>query len=197
MKHSIFLDADGVLWPDIGPGGLLNGMVEANMRLTKLIETLRNREEIFIGVVTNQTFAARGEMPYRDFKEKVFSLFDKLKNDMLIDDYRVCFHHPNAEYLPLRIIDCGCRKPQSGMIDSLISQYSLLPDRSIIIGDRITDVLAGKNARIDSAVLLLGNRMLEMNQSAIQGVQGQIIPFKVARDFLESLEILKVLILHD
>jgi len=115
----------------------------------------------------------------------------------LIDDYRVCFHHPTAKYAPLRIIDCGCRKPQSGMIDSLISQYSLLPDRSIIIGDRITDVLAGKNARLNSAVLLLGNRMLEMNQSAIQGVQEQIIPFKVARDFLESLEILKTLLLYD
>lgn len=197
MKHGIFLDADGVLWPDIGPGGLLKGMIEANLRLTKLIETLGNREEIFIGVVTNQTFAARGEMPYRDFKEKVFSLFDKLKNDMLIDDYRVCFHHPTAEYLPLRIIDCGCRKPQSGMLDSLISQYSLQPDRSTIIGDRITDVLAGKNAGLNSAVLLLGNRMLEMNQGAIQGVQEQIIPFKVARDFLESLEILKTLLLHD
>jgi len=197
MKHGIFLDADGVLWPDIGPGGLLKGMIEANLRLTKLIETLGNREEIFIGVVTNQTFAARGEMPYRDFKEKVFSLFDKLKNDMLIDDYRVCFHHPTAEYLPLRIIDCGCRKPQSGMIDSLISQYSLLPDRSTIIGDRITDVLAGKNAGLNSAVLLLGNRMLEMNQGAIQGVREQIIPFKLARDFLESLEILKTLLLYD
>lgn len=197
MKYGIFLDADGVLWPDIGPGGLLKGMIEANLRLTKLIEMLGNREEIFIGVVTNQTFAARGEMPYTDFKEMVFSQFNKLKNDMLIDDYRVCFHHPSAKYLPLRIVDCGCRKPQSGMIDSLISQYSLLPERSTIIGDRITDVLAGKNARLSSAVLLIGNKMLEMNQSAIQGVSELIIPFKVARDFLESLEILKTLVLHD
>jgi len=190
-KFGVFLDADGVLWPDIGAGGILKGITEAKKRLSQLIETVGNREKTFIGVVTNQTLAARAEIPYKEFEFRVFSLFDELKRELLIDDFRACFHHPNASYLPLRVDDCLCRKPRPGMINELLAIHDLHTRRTVIIGDRITDVLAGRKANLDEAILLFSNRMLEVNIGSNYEEWSQLIQFKVAKDFSESLVILK------
>lgn len=190
-RVGIFLDADGVLWPDIGAGGIHDGLLEAKRRLRILNQTLERRENAFIGVVSNQTLAARAAIPIEDFKLEVFSTFNSLQEDSLVDDFRVCFHHPNANYLPLRIDNCSCRKPSPGMIIDLIRSHALQPSHSLILGDRITDVLAGRNANLNEAILLLGPRMLEANISMHSKNWRSLIQFRVARDFSEFLEILK------
>lgn len=197
QKFGLFLDADGVLWPDVGAGGILEGKREAKRRLKHLISTLGHRDQIFIGIVTNQTLAARGEIAYESFRNLVFSLFCNLQRESLIDDFRVCFHHPNAVQLELRKIDCGCRKPMPGMLNDLIDAHNLSPRRSIIIGDRITDVLAGKNANFDGAILLTGSRMFEANVGAKQDEWVPLLPFKIAKDFDDALEILRYWMKHD
>lgn len=189
-KLSIFLDADGVLWPDVGAGGILDGGTEARNRLIDLLHTVGRRDQIFIGIVTNQTLSARGEFEYEDFRNLVFSLFHALQKESLIDDFRVCFHHPNANYAPLRI-SCHCRKPRPGMINDLISSYGLLPKRSLILGDRITDVLAGRRANLEEAILLLGPKMLEENFISEEYGEEIIVPFKIAQDFVEALAIIR------
>ena len=196
-KVGIFLDADGVLWPDIGAGGILEGLAEARRRLRSLIQTLESRENIFIGVVSNQTLAARAVIPFEDFRLEVFSTFQSLLEESLIDDFRVCFHHPNANYLPLRIDNCSCRKPSPGMIIDLIRSHALQPSHSLILGDRITDMLAARNADLNEAILLLGPRMLEANFSMQSKHLGSLIQFRIAKDFSEFLEILKWWIKND
>ena len=196
-KVGIFLDADGVLWPDTGAGGILEGLVEARRRLRSLIQTLERRENVFIGVVSNQTLAARAAIPFEDFRLEVFSTFNSLQEDSLIDDFRVCFHHPNANYLPLRIDNCSCRKPSPGMIIDLIRSHALQPSHSLILGDRITDVLAARNADLNEAILLLGPRMLEANISMQSRHWRSLIQFRIVRDFSEFLEILNWWIKND
>ena len=69
MRHfGIFLDADGVLWPEIGQSSLLSGEEFAIDRLTRLKKTLIPKKNYFISVVTNQTLAARGALDFTDFK---------------------------------------------------------------------------------------------------------------------------------
>lgn len=196
-RLSIFLDADGVLWPDVGTGGILEGITEARHRLRSLNQTLEKRENAFIGVVSNQTLAARAVAPFEEFSSKVFSTFYSLQEDSLIDDFRVCFHHPTANYLPLRVKDCSCRKPNPGMINDLIRSHALRPSHSIILGDRITDVLAGRRANLNEAILLLGPRMLEENIGIQTEYREKLIQFKIAKDFSEFLEILKWWIKRD
>ena len=196
-KVGIFLDADGVLWPDTGAGGILEGLAEARRRLCSLIQTIERRENVFIGVVSNQTLAARATIPFEDFRFEVFSTFNSLQEDSLIDDFRVCFHHPNANYLPLRIENCSCRKPSPGMIIDLIRSHALQPSHSLILGDRITDILAARNADLNEAILLLGPRMLEANISMQGRHWGSLIQFRIARDFPEFLEILNWWIKND
>lgn len=196
-KLGIFLDADGVLWPDTGAGGILEGLAEARRRLCSLIQTIESRDKVFIGVVSNQTLAARATIPFEDFRLEVVSTFNGLQEDSLIDDFRVCFHHPNANYLPLRIENCSCRKPSPGMIIDLIRSHALQPSHSLILGDRITDVLAARNADLNEAILLLGPRMLEANTSMQSRHWGSLIQFRIARDFSEFLEILNWWIKND
>jgi len=128
-------------------------------------------------VVSNQTLAARAVIPFEDFRLEVFSTFQSLLEDSLIDDFRVCFHHPSANYLPLRIDNCSCRKPSPGMIIDLIRSHALQPSHSLILGDRISDILAARNADLNEAILLLGPRMLEANISMQSKHLGSLIQF--------------------
>jgi D-glycero-D-manno-heptose 1,7-bisphosphate phosphatase len=196
-RLGIFLDADGVLWPDVGPGGILQGLPEARRRLLSITQILGRREDLFIGVVSNQTLAARALVPYEEFSAKVFTGFCSLQKDSLIDDFRVCFHHPKANYLPLRIENCVCRKPRPGMINDLMQSHALLPNHCLILGDRITDVLAGRRAKLNEAILLLGPRMFELNLGAQSHDWERLIQFKIARDFSDFLEILNWWIKND
>ena len=71
QKVGIFLDADGVLWPDNGPGEILNGLAEAKIRLNEFTKVLKHRDQYTIHIVTNQTLSARGQMNHFKFKSKV------------------------------------------------------------------------------------------------------------------------------
>lgn len=164
-KRGIFLDADGVLWPDQGPGGILKSRETAFQTLIDLKVDLANTSPYSICVITNQTLAARGEMPYRKFRNYVGNFFGELKESKLIDSYEVCYHHPHAKKLLLRKRNCNCRKPKPGMILKQMNRLQLDSSQSILVGDRITDIAAGVNAGITSNFLIHTNRALEVNLS--------------------------------
>lgn len=161
----IFLDADGVLWPEKGAGGILTGQNSAIERLTKFRSELIESEKYKIAVVTNQTLAARNKHPTFKFIKFVNNFFLELKALNLIDDYAVCFHHPAAENILLRRKSCHCRKPKPGMIEKLLAKMDLSPENSILVGDRITDVAAGNTAGIQRNFLIYSEKSLEINQS--------------------------------
>jgi D-glycero-D-manno-heptose 1,7-bisphosphate phosphatase len=196
-KLAIFLDADGVLWPDQGPGGVFTGMELAKKNLSNLISNFPNRADIFIGIVTNQTLAARGDIEFDEFHRYVNSFFNELMNQDLIDDFRVCFHHPNASFEPLKVLNCLCRKPQPGMLLDLLERNELSSNYALIIGDRITDILAGEKAKIRNKVLLFGTSMLDFNVSDLIEMQENFISFEVARDLSESMLIIQKCVLDD
>ena len=188
MRHfGIFLDADGVLWPEIGQSSLLSGEEFAIDRLTSLKKTLMPNKNYFISVVTNQTLAARGVLDFTDFKSAVDSLFHKLIKLELINAFRVCFHHPNAKYLPLREMNCECRKPNAGMILDILSTYGIKPYDSLMIGDRITDISAAEKARLTRGIIIYNEEMFTMNQGKKgDSVVEACLEFEVARDLEEA-----------
>ena len=55
--QAIFLDADGVLWPDIGSGGILSGQDHSIQNLRQL-SSINSKQYLKI-VISNQTYAAR------------------------------------------------------------------------------------------------------------------------------------------
>ena len=84
--RAIFLDADGVLWPDIGSGGILSGK-EYSIRNLGLLSPISSTQYLKI-VISNQTYAARKKMNYAKFKLFCNSFFKNLIKQDLLDEYK-------------------------------------------------------------------------------------------------------------
>lgn len=189
----IFLDADGVLWPDNGPGEILkqSNLEESKARLGNFLSTLGRRESFFVTIVTNQTLAARGKIPYLLFRKHVHRNLGTLLSLNLIDHFQVCFHHPDAQNIFLRRSNCNCRKPSAGMLLKTIKQYRVQGNKSLIIGDRITDIAAGAEAKLLYKILILNEKSLEVNRSKLGKHQiGYFQEFSICRDLTEAAEMI-------
>jgi len=71
-----------------------------------------------------------------------------------IDDVYYCPHHPVHGVDEYRR-DCDCRKPAPGMILRAAKEHSLDLRRSIMVGDKATDIEAGRAAGVGCCVLVL------------------------------------------
>jgi D-glycero-D-manno-heptose 1,7-bisphosphate phosphatase len=183
---AIFLDADGVLWDDIGPGGIFSGKNRSIQNL-RLLSSVRQKMYLKI-VVSNQTFAARKKMNYIKFRFFTYTFFKSLIKLGLLDDFAICYHHPNAKKFFLRK-ECDCRKPLPGLINLMVKKHNISPEKSFLIGDRITDVQAGKSAGIKHLFLIANPRMLEMNEnSSVVPLQSIFVSLKELKEFSLAMD---------
>lgn len=136
--RAVFLDRDGVInrafvrdgkpYPPSSPGELeiLPGVPEAL--------SLLSAAGFRLVVVTNQPDVARGEQS----RETVEAIHTLLRNQLPIDDFRVCYHDD--------VDRCSCRKPLPGMLLQAAADLGLDLSASFLVGDRWRDVEAGRNA---------------------------------------------------
>nr|WP_201768468.1 HAD-IIIA family hydrolase [Lebetimonas sp. JH292] len=68
------------------------------------------------------------------------------KRGIEIKEVAFCPHHPDE--------GCECRKPKPGMILNLAKKYNISLKDSIMIGDKISDIKAGKNAGVGKTYLV-------------------------------------------
>ena len=153
----IFLDRDGVInrnkgyvfsWDDFS---FLSGSLNALQILTRL------KYDIFI--ITNQSGIARGYYSETD----VYKLHTKLLEFLMLNHVRIagiyfCPHHPTVEH-PHYGKECKCRKPRPGMLLQAASEYDFNCSEAIMIGDKVTDVLAGYNAGVKKSYLISDNEI--------------------------------------
>lgn len=179
---AIFLDADGVLWKDVGSGGILSGKDHA-IRNLELLSSNPSELRLKI-VISNQTFAAKNRMNYFKFKSYTRSFFDNIIKMGLLDDYAICYHHPSADSFFLRK-KCRCRKPLPGLIYSMAEKHGIDLQRSVLIGDRITDIQSGSLAGIKNLYLLINDRMLEINDNSThQPLYNIFMPLNDLKEFM-------------
>jgi len=181
-SSAIFLDADGVLWKDIGSGGILSA---ANHAIKNLELLSSNFTAPWLRIIlSNQTYAARKNMSYFKFKSYVNTFFSSLIKIGLLDDYAICYHHPNANNLFLRK-KCACRKPEPGLLYSMARKHNIDLQKSVLIGDRITDIQSGSPAGIQYLYLLLNDRMLEININSTHSPLYHVFtPLKDLKEFV-------------
>ena len=147
-RGAIFLDRDGVINKDFGYVGTLErfewieGAIDA-------IKTANNAGYLVI-VITNQSGIGRGLYTEEDFHYLMEAINNMLKEKGAhIDDYYYCPHHEQANLEKYKK-RCSNRKPGSGMLLQAINDWNINLERSIFIGDQLTDVESGKNIGVDT-----------------------------------------------
>lgn len=145
----VFLDRDGTLVPDSGymvdPAQLrlFPAVGDALTRLSEAGATLI--------LVSNQSAVARGLMDENGLArmdDRLRALIREAGNEL--DRTLYCTHHPDFGGA------CSCRKPSPEMILRGIDEFGLDPGSSVLIGDTVSDMGAGRAAGVRTVLVLTG-----------------------------------------
>lgn len=143
-KAAVFLDRDGTINIDTGYVGavedfeFIDGVKEALHQLKK--------EDFLTVLISNQSgvgrgyFAAEAVDAVHDFMQRELE-----KAGVELDAIYYCPHNPSDP--------CDCRKPSPAMVFEACEKYNIDPFLSYFVGDKESDVLAGKNAGCKSILL--------------------------------------------
>lgn len=144
-RRTILLDRDGILVRSVSKGEYLRKpeqirIIKENVDHLKMLSS-RFRADFV--VVTNQAGIERKLLTF----DEVHLVNQTIAIQMLIEGVSIlafytCPHHWDT--------NCLCRKPEPGLINQAIRELGLDPSRTPIIGDRTSDIAAGKNAGIQA-----------------------------------------------
>lgn len=159
LQRAVFLDRDGVINVDHGfvhkveDFHFVPGSADAMRRLQAAGWRLV--------VVTNQSGLARGLYAMADYERFTAHLQNQLAaHGVRVDALLHCPHLPDAEVAAYRM-QCDCRKPGPGMLLRAARELSLDLGASAIVGDRLSDVQAGRAAGVGHCALVRSGHPLE------------------------------------
>lgn len=143
MRPAAFLDRDGTLIVDAkyphDPKHVkeMPGAIAACKHLAR---------DFALVVVSNQSGVARGLVSSLE-AAKVSARFLDVFAEVRFTDVRYCFHGPDD--------GCACRKPAPGMLIDAATEHGLDLGRSILVGDKPSDVEAGTQAGVRRAIQIV------------------------------------------
>jgi len=180
MKNkALLLDRDGVINLDHG----YTYKVEDFQFVEGIFELCRHAisNGYLIFVITNQAGIGRGYYSVEDFDclTKWMSEEFAAQGILISKVYYSPFHpiHGIGKYRK----DDVSRKPRPGMIHQVIKDFNVDLTRSVLIGDKYTDIQAGKNAGVRTNILYLGNKEPKL---ALKLACHFVSNLKEAKDFL-------------
>lgn len=143
-RATLFLDRDGVIVEEVG-----HLRRPADVRLiegaAEVIATA-NAFAIPVVVVTNQSGIGRGLFDWNDFSEVEARIAEALAaGGAYLDAVLACPHHPDGRP-PYDHPDHPERKPNPGLLLRAAAVLALDLAGSWIVGDRTSDIVAGRNA---------------------------------------------------
>ena len=179
MQPAIFLDRDGVIianrqdyvrsWSDV---------TIYPQALSALIRLKPSQHKIYI--ITNQSVVGRGLISHETAK----GINDRLVHEInssggRIDGVFMCPHAPQA--------NCTCRKPEPGLFLQAAAEHSVDLSNSFMVGDALTDIVAGQNAGILRNVLVRTGRGLEQSTLPLASQIPGFLIYETLYDALEDL----------
>jgi D-glycero-D-manno-heptose 1,7-bisphosphate phosphatase len=137
-RRAVFVDRDGVLnRAQVRDGKPFSPRKLQEFRLLPgVAAAMRQLRDagFFIAVVTNQP-----DLGNRLVADTVIAaIHQRLRARVPLDDIRMCPHSQSA--------GCNCRKPWPGMLTAAARDHGIDLAASYMIGDRISDVIAGNSA---------------------------------------------------
>jgi D-glycero-D-manno-heptose 1,7-bisphosphate phosphatase len=138
LKRAVFLDRDGVIVvPEFRDSRSFAPRRVADFRLypeaASSLQRLK-RAGFLVAVVTNQPDVGHGLIP----RSEVDAMHEIMRRELPVDMIRACFHRQDEH--------CDCRKPKPGMILAAASELDIDLRSSFMVGDRDSDVEAGRAA---------------------------------------------------
>lgn len=152
---AVFLDKDGTLIEDL-PHNVDPGRVRFAPGALGGLKRLHAHGFMLL-VVTNQAGVALGL-----FQESALRRVDRRLQTLAADAGVAlarmywCPHHP-AGSVERYAIECGCRKPQPGLLRRAARELDIDLERSWMVGDILDDVEAGRRAGCRTVLLDNGN----------------------------------------
>jgi len=163
LNKAIFFDRDGTINVDRG--------------YTYRIEDLEFIPQVIIGmrflqklnykliIITNQSGIARGKYTEEDY----FTFRDELHRQLqergiIINAEYFCPHHLEGTIEKYKI-DCNCRKPKAGMLEQAAKDFNLDLKKCWMIGDKDSDILAGKNGGCTTIQVMTGKEKIESDNA--------------------------------
>lgn len=139
MKKAVFLDRDGVINVDKGYVSKIEDFCWCDGVFEALLELMKLGYALFI--VTNQSGIGRKYYTLEDFERLNSYMLDEFyKKGIEIKKVYFCPHAPEQ--------NCTCRKPSPQMILRAASEFNVDLKNSILIGDKESDIEAGKAAKV-------------------------------------------------
>lgn len=159
MTKALFLDRDGVVNVDVG----YLYKKEDFMFMPHITDLMRFMQEkgFLIVIVTNQSGINRGYYTLEQFLDLTDFIFNRCKKlGINIAKTYHCPHTPDE--------DCECRKPKPKMFLDAIKDLQIDPAKSIMIGDKDSDIKAATGAGVGTTFLLTKQNSLQDIMATLQ-----------------------------
>jgi len=104
--------------------------------------------------ISNQPGVAKGKMSMvnsENIEKRINTLL--MEKGVRIDKKYICYHHPKG-IIPELTVDCNCRKPKPGLLIQASKEFGIDLKRSVFLGDRDWDVIAGKSVGCKTIIFL-------------------------------------------
>jgi D,D-heptose 1,7-bisphosphate phosphatase len=151
---ALFLDRDGTVVVERGyitaveDVALLPGAAEA------VAAAVAAGWKVF--VVTNQACVAKGLITEDELGEINQRMVMMLGAEgAFLDGVYCCPHHPEGTVAEFAI-ECSCRKPRAGLLEQAASEHGIDLSASVMVGDTLRDLEAGRAAGARAVLVLTG-----------------------------------------
>ena len=155
MNKAIFLDRDGVLIDNSEHYYIWKS--DQLLLIDGVIENLKMllQKGFLLFIVSNQGGISRGLYTKDEILKLHTELIQTFKaNHIEITEAAFCPHHPEIE-------KCLCRKPDSLMIERLISKFKISKPDSYFIGDSKSDMDAAEKIGIQGIQIVPNQNMFQ------------------------------------
>lgn len=195
LRRAFFLDRDGsinsmVYNPEFGLVDSPQHLEEFDL-LPGVGDAIRTINEMgFLAiVVSNQPGIAKGKCTLPDLQ----AMTEKMHRELAavgahLDAVYYCLHHPEALAVEYRV-SCDCRKPRPGLLLRAAAEHGIDLQASFMIGDGLTDMLAGK--AVGCTTVFLGNHKCEICR--VMEERGAR-PDLIAPDLAEAVRLIRRLV---
>lgn len=171
---TVFLDRDGTIIID---KNYLSdpSLVELENVAGEGLALLQEAGFQLIGV-TNQSGVGRGYFGLDSVvgcNQRVDELLSAF--GVKIATWLVCPHSPEER--------CSCRKPMTGLIDKAASRFKIDSERSFVVGDKDSDLMLAKNAKLNGILVLTGSGKMHIHAAST-------LKFPYAKDLLAAARLI-------